>query len=487
MNYWGNHMKQINVLLLSLLLFLTVASAKSDLDREGLIGPVQSIVYNDTQKVFSETGDLLSEKNESSAIIQYDSKNRPSLKTEGSLKTFYKYDFEGQLEKLTTCNDKTKKCTALEYQYNNQGLLVNENHCEGQGSEYTCPSFIKNLYDENDRLKERRLYDSIGTIKKSTIYTYNKKGNLNEESEFQFVGGEKVTLRFCEYKCDSHGNWIFRKCFHNQQEKETTREVKYYGDVPVELSSAPLDSSATPRNEGTFPVTGGIVDGSFILAEKFPLHLDLNASGLNGRVQMLSRKIYSIQEKKRSFESATEQGYSENGEQTYWTQLDSNSQPLSRISLRKDAAGLHVDLEKELGSIAEAGDVKVDLNSYGDWQSIEIVPTKGFSELEGPIQYIHRYDKLGRMTKHNKLIFEYNSMGNVEKVWFSDVLFDAFFFSPAGKMTKIIRYDCASGKCNVQMRSAVKVDDKGNVIEERISDSEGNAAKLVLTEIRYYP
>jgi hypothetical protein len=37
------------------------------------------------------------------------------------------------------------------------------------------------------------------------------------------------------------------------------------------------------------------------------------------------------------------------------------------------------------------------------------------------------------------------------------------------------------------MKSAVKVDDKGNVIEERISDSEGNAAKLVLTEIQYYP
>ena len=99
----------------------------------------------------------------------------------------------------------------------------------------------------------------------------------------------------------------------------TTREVKYYGDVPVELSSTPLDSSATPRNEGTFPVTGGIVDGSFILAEKFPIHLDLNSSGLNGRVQMIRRKVYSIQNKKRSFESATEQGYSENGKQTYWT------------------------------------------------------------------------------------------------------------------------------------------------------------------------
>ena len=160
---------------------------------------------------------------------------------------------------------------------------------------------------------------------------------------------------------------------------------------------------------------------------------------------------------------------------------------MCRISLRNDAAGLHVDVEKEIGSISASGDIKVDLNSYGDWQRIEIVPTKGFSEVEGPIQYIHRYDKLGRMIKHNQLIFEYNAMGNVEKVWLSDVLFDAFFFSPAGKMTKIIRYDCASGKCNVQMKSAVKVDDKGNVIEERISDSEGNAAKLVLTEIQYYP
>ena len=487
MNYWGNHMKQINVLLLSFLLFITGVSAKSDLDREGLVGPVQSIVYNDTQKVFSEVGALLSEKNESSATIQYDSKNRPSLKTDGSLKTFYKYNFEGQLEKQTTCNDQTRKCTALEYQYNNQGLLVNENHCEGQGSEYTCPFFIKTLYDENDRLKERRLYDSIGTIKKSTIYTYNKKGNLNEEREVQFIGGEKVTLRFCEYKCDSYGNWIFRKCFQNRKEKETTREVKYYGDVPVELSSVPLDSSAKPRNEGTFPVTGGIVDGSFILAEKFPIHLDLNSSGLNGRVQMIHRKVYAIHDKKRFFESATEQGYSEKGKQTYWAQLDSSDQLLSRISLRNDAAGLHVDLEKTIGSLSASGDIKVDLNSYGDWQSIEIVPAKGFSELEGPIQYIHRYDKLGRMTKHNKLIFEYNSMGNVEKVWFSDVLFDAFFFSPAGKMKKIIRYDCGFGKCNVQTKSVVKVDDKGNVIEERISDSEGKAAKLVLTEILYYP
>ncbi|MFA6342050.1 MAG: hypothetical protein WCX75_04250 [Fibrobacteraceae bacterium] len=481
-------MRHINILGLSLLLFTIGASAKSDLDREGLIGPVQSIVYNDTQKVFSEVGALLSEKNESSATIQYDSKNRPSLKTDGSLKTFYKYDFDGQLEKLTTCNDKTKKCTALEYQYNNQGLLVNENHCEGQGSEYTCPYYIKNIYDENDRLKERRLCDSIGTIKNSTVYTYNKKGILNEESEFQFIGGKKVTLRFCEYnKGDSHGNWTSRKCFHNRKEQVTTREVKYYGDVPVELSSTPLDSSATPRNEGTFPVTGGFVDGSFILAEKFPIHLDLNSSGLNGRVQMIRRKVYSIQNKKRSFESATEQGYSENGKQTYWTPLDSSNQPLCRISLRNDAAGLHVDVEKEIGSISASGDIKVDLNSYGDWQRIEIVPTKGFSEVEGPIQYIHRYDKLGRMIKHNQLIFEYNAMGNVEKVWLSDVLFDAFFFSPAGKMTKIIRYDCASGKCNVQMKSAVKVDDKGNVIEERISDSEGNAAKLVLTEIQYYP
>ena len=55
-------MRHINILGLSLLLFTIGASAKSDLDREGLIGPVQSIVYNDTQKSFPKSGRFFQKK-----------------------------------------------------------------------------------------------------------------------------------------------------------------------------------------------------------------------------------------------------------------------------------------------------------------------------------------------------------------------------------------------------------------------------------------
>jgi hypothetical protein len=459
----------------------------TDLQKAGLQGPVQSVVSNDTQQVYSETGALVSPQKTSSATIQYDSENRPSLKTEGSVKTFYKYGFGGLLEKMTVCNDATKKCKSQEFEYNSDGFLVNENFCEGQGTEYTCPSFIKNVYNDNNRLRERNQYDSIGNMKKSIVYTYDKKGRLNEETESQIVGGRKITLRFCEYKNDSYGNWISRKCFQNKKESVTDRKIVYYGGGSVESSSAAPDSLAPSVNRGTFPVTGGIVDGDFVIDKEVPLSLSLNVSGLNGQVKKMNRKIFGFENKIRVFKMASEEGYDEAGMQMYWVKLDSAAVPLVRLSLRKDSAGIHFDVENDSGVVIKMGDLNVVTNNFGDWQTVEIIPGKGFTNLESPVQYIHRYDKLGRMRRRNDLRFEYNSAGNIDKVWYSDARFDAFFFSGAGKMLKIIRYDCSSGKCSIETKSTVKLDKMGNIIEERKTDRDGVPLELMLTEIEYYP
>lgn len=460
----------------------SLSFGSTDWDRLGLKGKVKSISFGDTTFVFSEAGVLISDMGEDTLNVQYNSLHQPVLQTKGKKKIFYKYGFDGVLIKKTSCTIGKKDCLSKEFEYDGDGRLITESHCITKGDDYACPNYIKFVYDSAGRLSERNLFDSVGTEKKKIAYEYDSNGNLHEELELLFDGDKKTTLRYCEYHNDAAGNWTSRKCFENHKVFEVRRDVDYYA-IPFDESNAHHDSisvvmdssisSSSLKKEGNYPFTGGLVHGSVALAENVLVDLQSSISGLFGNVKSITREESIDDPNSHTVVSYTQELFDEKGNQTAFLSLDSVGDTLVSVRFSKSSKGFDYEISRP-GNFFERGIIKLNLNAEGDWNSA------------GETSFIHRYDKLGRMVRRNMLRFEYNSEGAVEKIWYSDMLFDFLFFDATGKVAKILRYDCSSGNCAVIARSKVKTDSHGNVIAEKRSFTDNSQPHLIQTRIEYY-
>lgn len=479
-------MNRLSIGLAALLCLISLGAAKTDLDRLFIKGQVRSVVYNDTSLVFAENGTLISDAGEDMSIYQYNSRQQPMLKSVNESRTYYQYDFQGFLEKLTACKSE-EKCDVFEYEYNSDGMIVNRNNCVRNNGTYACPSFLKYTYDDSGKLSEVQIFNgTTQALMRRTTFTYDAQGNLQKESSYEKSNSWPAEV--CDYTVDAGGNWISRSCTKGKKKVTTRRTIVYYVQPQTATESLPAESDtqddsmndASPAavKIGNFPVTGGYVSGSFLWGE-IPLAFTLSNSGYEGKVKTVFRRMFTGSENgSRTFIDAERLSFDEAGNQTEWEKLDENGTVVSQVTFGKGTEFvLPLTLTRD-GAVPEKAMAKIAFNENKDWTSVQV---KRYS-----MTFKTRYDKLGRMVQRNDLRFEYNEQGKVEHVWHSDTDFDTFFFNAAGKRIKAYHYDCATGHCDVITESSLTEDNHGNIVLEKTTDASSKQSQITETVLVYY-
>lgn len=78
---------------------------------------------------------------------------------------------------------------------------------------------------ENGRVKTKTT--TIDDVELSIAYTYDANGLPTSET-FAIMGDKHSDTTCSDYKFDSHGNWISRKCWDGEKEEVETRTLEYY-------------------------------------------------------------------------------------------------------------------------------------------------------------------------------------------------------------------------------------------------------------------
>jgi hypothetical protein len=275
-----NHIKKISVVIVSglLLIYATLAGAKTEREKADLIGQVRSVVQEEGtwkkgSRVFSHSatydikGRMLkmeisfyrvgSSKREhkSKSISTYDSKkNRretvlygeEGTPTEKRVATF---EANGNETESTTYNDKGSVKYRFVHKYDLSG---NETEVVSYRSDGSIILKIVNTYDEKGNLKEVTAYKTDQTVDYRVVNTYDKQGNMIESIIYKADGSleEKRTYTYNEngyekekivynpngsmreketydYEFDSVGNWIKKTT-----KKWVPKEGKLEAEVP---------------------------------------------------------------------------------------------------------------------------------------------------------------------------------------------------------------------------------------------------------------
>lgn len=195
---------------------LAVAEVKTDLQREGFIGPVQTVQIQTAQFSENQSGQWVEGPHGRPAIITYDVKgNRIEGKSEDTAKTVYTYDAQGRVIEQITC-DVVGCFDKIAYTYNPYGNLIEERFY------YPDSSSIKlrlvHTYDKQGRRTQTESYDAHdpGLGIEKTVQTYDANGNILELTTYytEKIGDEEgkpipPPAKFAyTYEWDTHGNWV---------------------------------------------------------------------------------------------------------------------------------------------------------------------------------------------------------------------------------------------------------------------------------------
>jgi len=192
-----------------------VAGMKTDLQEEGLIGPMR-VVKIETAQFSNQSSQWVEGSRGLSATITYDVRgNRIEGKSEDTAKTVYTYDAQGRVIEQITC-DAVGCFDKIAYTYDPYGNLIEERFY------YPVSSSIKlrlvHTYDKQGRRTQTESYDAHdpGLGIEKTGQTYDANGNILELTTYytEKVGDpeerpipppSKVVYT---YEWDAHGNWV---------------------------------------------------------------------------------------------------------------------------------------------------------------------------------------------------------------------------------------------------------------------------------------
>jgi hypothetical protein len=240
-----------------------------DRDREGLFGPVRSVIAKSgattTSKTFDRTGTLIEVESRVSPppdqpelgdsieklVYTYDPKgNRTGemLERDGERYPSRLYAYEGAGHRtaeaayhmcgsfsslqLFTHDMKGQVREALEYRsrslvrhvysYDDRGRIVKDLLSRNG----TLQSVTHSTYDQNDRLTEQRLALPDGVLSRTATYHYDERGNRIGEEVIHATQSSLNSKEISQYEYDPIGNWT----------KRTTRRLI----IPVDEGGRPF-------------------------------------------------------------------------------------------------------------------------------------------------------------------------------------------------------------------------------------------------------
>lgn len=178
----------LGVLMLNLLSFSTIhAQIKTDLEIEGLKGPVKSVRFERAEIL---QGDNVERARWLVSVTTYDEKgNRlEELKynANGALlkKMVFTRDDKGNQMKIIYKADGTIDSKWI-YNYDSRGKMTNGTWYDPDG---TLRLKIVKTYDANGKLIEDAMYNADGSTKYKTIFTYDAKGNRVSDTAYSDTG-----------------------------------------------------------------------------------------------------------------------------------------------------------------------------------------------------------------------------------------------------------------------------------------------------------
>jgi hypothetical protein len=182
---------------------LAVAEVKTDLQKEGFIGPVQTVQIQ-TAQFSSQSGQWIEGPRELSASITYDVRGN---KTEviGSAfvgKTLYAYNAQGDLTETLSYSPDGSLSERTVYTYDAKGNLMETVSYAPDGSSHRKTVYI---YNAQGQLTEQITCDAAGCFDKGT-YTYDPYGNLVEE-RFYYPDSAAIKLHIA-HTYDAQGRRI---------------------------------------------------------------------------------------------------------------------------------------------------------------------------------------------------------------------------------------------------------------------------------------
>ncbi|MBI3799068.1 MAG: hypothetical protein HY268_19150 [Deltaproteobacteria bacterium] len=145
------------------LISLAVAGVKTDLQENGLIGPVQTVRVEDAQ-FSSQSGQWVEGRRRPMTTITYDIRGNKIEEIAPDSKTLYTYNAQENLSAIVSYDPNRSLC---QFGY----------PCDAEGRKLET----RLSYDAQGRKLETRLLYFDGTPDQKIVYTYDDKGHLIEE------------------------------------------------------------------------------------------------------------------------------------------------------------------------------------------------------------------------------------------------------------------------------------------------------------------
>ncbi len=235
-------------------LFAEPSFSKSDRERDGLLGPVQSAMEESgiwtegasikrTRNSYSRSGNLLESEVSYSKI---GGKN-----TIASLTAMYEYADSGVLISSKTVAEDGTLHTTIRYQYDEHGNLIERTLNGGDGRLIWKEL---NRYDAAHRKVEVRYYLSHDTLRSIAQYSYDERGNLSAVRSLKDCASADGCQR-TEYRAantyDSKGNLIKKVLYKEDGSVDEVRTSKYNANN-VLTEEIVYDSGSVVRDMETY-------------------------------------------------------------------------------------------------------------------------------------------------------------------------------------------------------------------------------------------
>jgi hypothetical protein len=209
-------MKTITATFFILILFLTVSAQEKMSDREfdGFKGDVKSVSI-ETMPVSGAgvAGNNKKRTDWEKWTYNFAGMKMSEVNPAGKSKTVFRYIDDYKESEMTVAEGGKSKPTTQKftYEFDSQGRIKTEKIYFNKNR----PPIIKSFkYDGNGRRIEKFVDSPTANIK--TVYKYDAKGNLIEETQSQKGKGEfgsdsKSRTVYSDHKVDAQGNWTERK------------------------------------------------------------------------------------------------------------------------------------------------------------------------------------------------------------------------------------------------------------------------------------
>jgi antitoxin component YwqK of YwqJK toxin-antitoxin module len=172
---------------------LAVAEVKTDLQKEGFIGPVQTVQIQ-TAQFSSQSGQWVEGPRELVALISYNARGNKTEVIPGPIgtgvrwlvegipleRTIYTYDLQGKLTAEVSYNSDGSLSRKTVHTHDSQGRKQETSSYEPTGSLSSKTTYT---YDDEGKLIEEVSYNSFGLLH-TRLFTYDDKGNLTEEEVY---------------------------------------------------------------------------------------------------------------------------------------------------------------------------------------------------------------------------------------------------------------------------------------------------------------